>query len=65
MNGVGAPQRQRTGFADADMRDLAGLDQSLHRADRLLDGHRWIDPVKVQKIDLVGAEPFRLPSQKR
>ena len=29
-----------------------------HRADRVFDRHRWIDPVLIIKIDHIDAEPL-------
>ena len=48
--GVGA------GLGEADVAHLALLHQARHRADRLLDRHRAVDPVQVVDVDVVHAE---------
>ena len=45
-------------LAEAEMPDLALLDQAGHRADRVLDRHRRIDPVLKINVDVVGLQPF-------
>ena len=47
------------GFGQADVADLALLDQLGHAADRLLDRHVGIDPVLVEEVDRVDAEPLQ------
>src|SRR5271165_5627520 len=45
-------------LTQSQISDLALFDQPRHRADRLLNGHRRINPVLVIKIDDIDAEPF-------
>ena len=49
--------RRRLG--QAEVADLAGLDQLGHRADGLLDRHRLVDAVLVVEVDVVDAEPLQ------
>src|SRR5262245_46619682 len=46
------------GFAEAEIANLALFDEPRHRADRLLDRHRRIDPVLVVEVDDIDAEPL-------
>jgi hypothetical protein len=54
---VGAPDRPGTGFRDAEKTHLAFAHQGAHRADRVLDRHRRIDPVDIVEVDEFGAQP--------
>jgi hypothetical protein len=48
---VGAPDRPGTGFRDAEK-----THHGAHRADRVLDRHRRIDPVDIVEVDEFGAQ---------
>jgi hypothetical protein len=56
VDGVRATQGLRCRFAQADVTDLALLDELGQRADRLLDGDVGIDAMLVVEVDVVGAE---------
>src|SRR5262249_13391713 len=58
VNLVRAPDGGRRRLAEPEVADLALLDQPLHGADRVLDGHTRIDPVLIVEIDDVHAEPL-------
>src|SRR3546814_3827325 len=47
------------------MAHLAGLDQLLHRAHRLLDRRFRIDTMKIVEIDVVDPEPPQRPLARR
>ena len=49
----------RPGLAQAEMADLALLDQARHRAHGVLDRHVGIDAMDVVEIDHVDAEPLQ------
>src|SRR5690242_18985878 len=56
---MGPPDALRPGLAQPEMPDLSLFDQPGHRADRILDRHRRIDPVLVIEIDDVDPEPLQ------
>ena len=56
---MGAADRLRRGLAQAEVPNLAGLDQLRHRADRLLDLDVRVDAVLVVEVDLVDAEALQ------
>ena len=53
--------RLGAGFRQADMSDLAGFDEFLHRAHRLFDRRIGIDTVEIVEVDMVDAEPPQRP----
>jgi len=53
---VGAPDRLRASFGEAEVLDLAFPDQFLHRPRDLLDRHVRVDAVLVEEVDAVGLE---------
>src|SRR5262245_16356115 len=55
MSLVGAPDGVGPGLAQAEMADLALLNESRHGADRVLDRHVGIDAMDVIEIDGVDA----------
>ena len=57
MDGVGATDRLGTRFGEAEVPDLALLNQLLHRSSHVFDRHLRIDTVLVEQIDHVGLEP--------
>ena len=59
LDRVCATNRVCSGLRKAEVFDLAGLNQILHRARNLFDGHVWIDAVLVEEIDNVGLEAFQ------
>jgi hypothetical protein len=59
MHRVGAADRLRRGLAEADVEDLALLDQLGHRPHGLLDLHLGVDPVLVVQVNVVGPEPLQ------
>ncbi len=62
LDGVGAADRLRAGLGQAEMLDLALLDQVLDRAGHVLDRHVGIDAVLIEQIDAVGPEPLQRAS---
>jgi len=56
VNLVAAPDGFGLGFRDADVADLALLDEFLQRADRFLDLDLGVDAVEVVEIDIVHAQ---------
>jgi len=58
MDGVRAPNGIGTGLRESEVSDLALRDQLGYRPRDVFDGHVWIDPVLVEEIDDVGAEPL-------
>jgi hypothetical protein len=54
---VGAPDDLDTGFGEAEVCDLAGVDEFLHRAGDLLDWHVRADAVLVQQVDAFHVQP--------
>jgi hypothetical protein len=57
VHGVRAPDRLRRCFRQAEESHLPLSHEIGHRAGRLLDGHRAIDPMLIIEIDVVHAEP--------
>ena len=53
MHFLGASDRVGCGFRQAEETDLAGLDKSGHRPNRVLDRRISINPVLVEKIDQI------------
>jgi hypothetical protein len=51
LDGVGAADGFSAGFGEAEVLDLAFLDQVLDGAGDIFDGHVGIDAVLVEKID--------------
>jgi hypothetical protein len=58
MDLVGSAHRLGRGLGQAEVLDLALLDELGHRADGLLDRHRVVDAVLVVEVDEVDAEPL-------
>ena len=58
LDRVRAADRLHAGFGQAEVLDLAFLDQVLHRAGHVLDRHVRIDAVLVEQVDAVGPEPL-------
>jgi len=58
LHRVCAADRLRSRFGQAEVLDLALLNQVLHRARDVLDGHIRIDAVLVMQIDRVDLEPL-------
>ena len=57
MDGVGAADVGDAGFGQTEEAHLSLPDQLADRAGHLFDRHGRIDPVLVEQIDVVGAEP--------
>ena len=55
----GAPQSVGAGFRQADVADLAFLDQLRHGANRFLDRSIRIDAVLVVEVDVLDAQPLQ------
>ena len=45
----------------ADIADLAGADQVVKRAQRFLDRSHGVEAVKLEQVDVVGAEALQRP----
>jgi hypothetical protein len=58
MHGVRATDRVGRRLGEAEVRHLAGVDELLHRTDRLLDRRVAVDAVLVIEVDVIDAEPF-------
>src|SRR5271166_457294 len=58
LDGVGAPNRLRTGLRQPEMLHLARRDQLLDCAGDILDRHVRINAVLVEEIDALDAEPL-------
>src|ERR1700679_241974 len=56
VDGVAAAQRGGAGLGEADGAHLAGLHQTGHRADALLDGCLWVDAVELVEVDDLDAQ---------
>jgi hypothetical protein len=54
---VGPADRRRAGLGQAEVIDLAFLDQLLHGPGHLLDGHGRVDAVLVEEVDGLDPEP--------
>jgi hypothetical protein len=59
MHRVGAADRLGLRLRQAEMADLALLDQPRHPANRLLDRHRGIDAMLVVEVDGLDAQPLQ------
>ena len=57
LHGVGAADGAHAGLGQAEVADLARLDEFLDGAGDVLDRHLRVDAVLVQQVDPVGAEP--------
>src|SRR5215212_6086563 len=57
LDGVGAADDVDTGFGQAEVGDLPGVDQLFYGPGDVLDRHLGVDPVLVQQVDPVGVEP--------
>ena len=57
LDGVGAAENLDTGFGQAEVGDLAGVDEFLDGSGDILDRHVGIDPMLVEQVDTVGVEP--------
>ena len=55
---MGAADRLRARFGQAEVLDLALLDQVLHRPRHVLDRHVRVDAVLVEQVDGVDPEPL-------
>ena len=51
LHGVGAADASHAGLGQAEVLDLAGLDEFLHRAGDVLDRHVGVDAVLVEQVD--------------
>jgi hypothetical protein len=51
-----APDRLLTRLAQPEVPHLSRVDELLHRAGDVFDGHRRVRAVLVQQVDVVGAE---------
>ena len=60
---LGASDRVGCGFGQAEETDLAGLNKSGHRTNRVLDRRIWINPVLVVEIDHIDLQPRKDASQ--
>ena len=58
LDGVGPADRRRPGLGQAEVPDLARRDQLADRAGDVLDRHVRVDPVLVEEVDHVGAQPL-------
>ena len=56
VHGVGLPDGLWPRLGEPEVADLAGLDELLHRPDRLLDGRLGVDAVLVVEVYVVHAE---------
>ena len=56
---MGAADRLHAGFRQAEVPDLALLDQVLHRAGDILDRHVGVDAVLIEEVDDVGPQPLQ------
>ena len=61
VHGVRAADRLRRRLAQADVADLALLDQRRHRSHGFFDGHLGVDAMLVVEVDVVGPEPLERP----
>jgi hypothetical protein len=57
LDGVGAADGLGSCFGQAEVLDLAHLDEVLDRSGHLFDEHLGVDPVLVEQVDGVGLEP--------
>jgi hypothetical protein len=56
LNGVSAADRVHAGLGESEVPDLPFLDQVLHRARDVFDGHVRIDAVLVEQVDRLDPE---------
>ena len=56
---MGAANRLGAGLREAEVLDLAFLDQVLHRAGHVLDRHVGVDPVLVEQVNRVDPEALQ------
>ncbi|MCW2891003.1 MAG: hypothetical protein JWO75_492 [Actinomycetia bacterium] len=56
LDRVRAPDRLLTRLAQPEVPHLSRVDELLHRAGDVFDGHRRVRAVLVQQVDVVGAE---------
>src|SRR3954469_19674378 len=56
---MGAADRLDAGHRQAEMPDLAGLYEPLHRARHVLHWHVRIDPVLIEEIDHIGTQALQ------
>src|SRR5260221_2959085 len=54
---MGPADRRGRRFREADMADLARVNQLAQRFDRVLDGRAGVNAVLVVQVDVVGTEP--------
>ena len=59
LDGVRAADRLHARLGEAEVPDLARLDQLLHRAGDVLDRDARVDAVLVEQVDRVGPEPLQ------
>ena len=58
LDGMGAADGLRARFGEAEVLDLALLDQLLHRPGHVFDRHVGVDAVLIEQIDDVGLQPL-------
>src|SRR5207344_747213 len=61
LHGVGAADGLGGRFGQAEVGDLAGVDELFHRAGDVFDGDARVDAVLVVEVDAVGAQPPQRP----
>jgi len=59
MDGMGAADCVRSSLGQAEVADLAGLNELGHRPDGVLDRGLGVDPVLVVQVDGVDTEPLQ------
>ena len=65
MHGVRAPNAGHARLGQAEIAHFAFLDEFADRAGDIFHGHRTIDPMLVQKIDVIGLQPLERPFDRR
>ena len=58
LDGVGATDRLHARFGEAEVLDLASLNQILHRSRHVFDRHVRVDAVLIEQVDGVDLEPL-------
>ena len=58
LDGVGATDRLHACFGEAEVLDLAFLNQVLHRSRHVLDRHVRVDAVLIEQVDGIDLEPL-------
>jgi hypothetical protein len=58
LDGVRAANRLHARFGKAEVLDLALLNQFLHRARHVFDGHVRVNPVLIEQVDGLDLEPL-------